>query len=235
MRALLVTLLTVSLAGCPAPEEEAPAPGPPPAAEAAPVAEAPPAAPTDAPPPAPGTPVEPALTDGPVAPVKPPGLASLIQGGKSVSITGTLKGATTAHVDIAAAATSGEPHPDVLEVIDVTNGTFTVKAPATYARDLYITAVVSSGAPSPTDPGGMVGPITLAGKDVAVDITVSKDDAWRKKLPWYPPGGAPPPPVTTGGSPAGPPLDAAAAAAGVAPPAPMPAGTPGEPPKPPTP
>lgn len=217
LRPLLPLLLLLS--ACPVEEAGAPGAGAPPpgGAEGGP----PPGG--EAPPPGdpaamgtPGTPGE-AL----VMPT-PPGVASLVKDGKTVKISGKLIGTTKGQVDVQTTREDGNINePLLLEVIQVTDGTFSFDAPATFDRPLYLTAIVPTGsAPSPDDLGGGADPIKLEGKDVTVEITVGKDPAWLKKLPWGEAAGKPneqPPPdgSTPGPAPAVP--AASAPPAGTAP------------------
>lgn len=227
---LLIACPTDEAAGPGAPTDGAPAgpppEGPPPGGEmptgADPAAagapgtpgEAPPeGTPTDATTPPDGAPVPP---NDPNAMPKPPGLASLVKDGKTVKITGKLIGATKGQVDVQTVREDGKTtEPVLLEIIKVTDGTFSVEAPATFDRPIYITALVQAGAaPSPSDLGGAAEPIKLAGKDVAVEITVGKDLAWLKKLPW---GDTAMKPIGDAPKPGAPPTGEAPAAGGAAP------------------
>ncbi len=174
------------------PEAPAPAPGPAPmiAADAPPPPPADGASPTGVPP-ADGTAMPP--LDGsppppndPSAKPTPPGMSSLIVDGKTVTVSGKLVGHKTGQIDIQTVRKDGAvTEPVLLEIVKVTDGTFSFKAPATFDRPLYLTAIVQVGAtPSPQDLGGASDPIKLEGKDVAVELTLSKDPAWLKKLPW---------------------------------------------------
>ncbi len=218
MRRLFIGVLSftlLALPGCPQPED-------PLAADAAQNGGATPGSPGNPPQANPDGSTNPAPPDGSTpgagAPFKPAGFASLITDGKTVTITGKLIGAQTAQIDFTAIKeVEGTATPEVIEIVNATDGTFTVTAPATYDREIYVTAVSTQAdkGPSPEDPGGMAAaPIKLAGVDVTVEVTVSKDPDWMKKLPWYregaplPPdagalegggaGGVPAPPPTPG-------------------------------------
>ncbi|MFZ5477192.1 MAG: hypothetical protein ACOZNI_10495, partial [Myxococcota bacterium] len=188
-------------------------PGPPGDPNAQPPAD--PNAAASAPPPS-----ETAPPTAPTPPV-PPGLASLIADGKTVTIKGTVKGAKKAQVDFTQVKEQdGQKLPDVIEVIQITDGTFTVTAPATYDKDIWITAVVDSKGDGPTEDdwsGVAPAPVRLAGKDVIVEIPVGASNEWLKKMPWYQadiaklgpkpppkegelPVGATPPPAPAGGT-----------------------------------
>lgn len=119
-------------------------------------------------------------------PAPPPGLASLIKDGKTVKVRGKLIGATKAQVDIQTVRGSGKSAaPELLETIKTTDGTFVFDAPATLDRPLYVTAMVQAGKdPKPDDLAGASDAIKLAGKDISIEITLSKDPGWLKKVPW---------------------------------------------------
>lgn len=219
MRALLVGLVLLPLLGCPQPADPGAPVGPAPDGAQPPGAPGPeggvpgapgPAVEGGAPAPATG-----AASGGPNA-FSAPGLASFITDGKSVTLSGTIVGAKEAQVDVTAVKeVDGQPTPEVLEIVRTTDGTFSIKAPATFDRTLYVTAVaVTDKAPSPTDPGGVAAPVKLEGKDVKVEIVMGKDQAYAKGLPWWrepaddmnpPLGGAP------GGVPGAAPADGTAA------------------------
>lgn len=245
MRFVLATLL-LSLAGCTGTEEAAPvAPGG--EAPVAPPAEGAPAGtpegdaaatptpggdPAAAPPPG-GEP-----TGLPGTPAEPAGFASLIAGGKSVTLSGTVKGQTVAQVEFAhLVERQGQKVPEVVEVVKITDGKFSVQVPATYEPGIFVSAVVDKkgDGPSPDDlTGGNTKPVKLAGKDETIEITVATGNAWMKDLPWTDPtapdpggreapgggamgvgpagpppaGGRTPPPPPEGGTPAAPPSGA---------------------------
>ena len=185
------------------PPGEGQPPGPPPGdgapvdGQAAPVgATAAPGDPSAAPPPPLGAeapdPSKPPPEGAPTelqAPMKPAGFASLIGSGPSVTISGTVKGLKKGQVDFTAAKGSGgAASPEVLDTVEITDGTFSVKVPATYDRPIYVSVRESSG-PSVGLSGGTATPIKLSGKDVAVEITVSKELTWTEGLPWSHKGG----------------------------------------------
>lgn len=214
--------VALCLTGCPQPEDPLAAatsqdgtatPGDPGNPPQAPDGTTPPPAPTDGSAPAPGE------------AFKPVGFASLIVDGKSVVIHGKLVGAKTAQVDFTAIKeVEGSATPEVIEIVNVTDGTFTVTAPATYEREIYVSAVAVKGTagPTPDDPGGAAkDPIKLAGQDVNVEITLSTDPDWMKKLPWYREGAPTPPDPSAlegggAGNPAVPPPPGASTDAGAA-------------------
>ena len=206
---LLAILASSPLLGCPQPSdtvatEGAPPPGSPPPGDpgAPPPGDAgamppgdPGAAPADAAavaptegnaPPADG----PQPGGPPSAPFKPAGLASLIKDGKSVTLSGTITGLKVAQLDITAVKTvDGQVVPEVLEIVRVTDGTFSVKAPATFDRDLYVSVMTppTEGKLPGEDEigGGYSKAIKLNGADVKVDIVFKKDRDWAKGLPWF--------------------------------------------------
>jgi hypothetical protein len=139
--------------------------------------------------------------------------ASIIGDGPTVTISGTVKGAKVAQVDFTIAKEmDGHKMPELLQVVKVTDGTFSVKAPANYDQPIYISAVSDTNGDglNPDDPSGCAAePVKLAGKDVKLEISISADSSWVKKMPWYSADMAPPQPVGAGG----------AAAPGGAPPA----------------
>lgn len=146
-----------------------------------------------------GVPADGALPPGPTPPadLTTRSLKSLAKGGATVKIRGTLKGATKAQVDFTAVTDlDGQKAPEILQIVQVTDGTFEVEAPATFDREIYITASADEKGDgiSPDDPGGMAAPVQLTGSDVTVEITVGTDGVWMKSLPWSmggPPGSAP--------------------------------------------
>ncbi|MES2644144.1 MAG: hypothetical protein V4850_31955 [Myxococcota bacterium] len=237
MRALLLGLVVLlPLAGCPQPADPGAPVGP------APDGALPPGAPGPdggVPGGAPGPAVEGGPPAGAVTGVPDnfaaPGLASFITDGKSVTLSGTVVGAKEVQIDVTAVReVDGQPTPEVLEIVRTTDGTFSIKAPATFDRTLYVSAIaVTDKQPSPSDPGGVAAPVKLEGKDVKVEIVVGKDPAYARSLPWWREPGddmAPPSGGTPGGTPGGPPI--AAPADGAAPPVAAPASTapPGAPP-----
>ncbi len=206
---LLLPLALVPLLGCPQPTETvategAPPPGSPPPGDP----NAPPPGDPNAPPPgAPGDaaspPADPNVAQGnpppadgpqpggsPPAPFKPAGLASLVKDGKSVTISGTVTGLKVAQIDVTAVKTvDGQAVPEVLEILQVTDGTFSIKAPATFDRELYLTATApptEGKLPGESEMGGGYSKaIKLAGADVKVDIAFKKDPEWITGLPWF--------------------------------------------------
>ena len=113
----------------------------------------------------------------------------LIAGGPSITISGKVVGATKAQVDFTIAkVVDGKKMAEVLQVVPAPDGTFSVKAPAKYAEPIYVSAGVDLTANGPTkdDLGGCTdAPIKLDGKDITLEIKVSADPAWNKKMPWF--------------------------------------------------
>jgi hypothetical protein len=131
----------------------------------------------------------------------PPGFASLIKDGKTITINGTIVGADKAQVDFTLSRKEhGQHMPFVVEIIQVTNGKFQVTAPAEYAEPFYVSAVVDAkgDGPTPDDKGGLLAePLTLNQEDLNIEITITDSSSWQKKLPWFrgealPPSGAQP-------------------------------------------
>ena len=144
---------------------------------------------------------------------------TIIAGGATVTISGTITGSATAQVDFTVAKTvDGHKMAEVLHVAQAADGKFSVKAPAKYADAIYVSAGVDLTGDGPTKDalgGAADAPITLAGKDVSVAITVSKSADWNKKMPWY---SAMSDSQAPGSAPAGAPPDEAAAKAPMPPP-----------------
>ncbi len=197
---LLVTLF--ALAGCPDPVDPNLPGGGAPGGEIAPMGpnggppqEGAPQPADGAAPPTDGAPQPAGAGASPApAPPTPPGLASLVKNGATVTVSGTLEGAKKAQIDFQFYTKAGKEEsvsaPENIEIVQVTDGTFSVKAPATSDRDLYITATAKQGdQPASTDPVGFVGPLKLAGKDLAVTIKLLPNGV--AKHPWFREGGPP--------------------------------------------
>ncbi len=238
MRLLPALVLPVLLAGCPEPVEELPATAPPVGVPGTPGPDG-----GAAPPPPEGAPADgTAPAAGPVgaAPTVPSDvtsrtLAALANGGPTVKIRGALKGATTAQVDFTAVGDQGgQKVPEILQIVQVTDGKFEVDAPATYEREIWVSAThdAKGDGITPDDPGGLAqAPVKLAGKDVTVEIEVGSSGAWMEKVPWANAGPPPAGPPPAGGAPGSVPTDAAGALPGPvpaegAPPPAAPAGAP---------
>ncbi len=209
MRIALAALL-LPLAGCP----EAKDPAPP--AAGGDVAAPPAGEPAPAPPAGDGATTPPPGGDAAAlssTPAVPAGFASLIGSGKTVTLSGTVKGQTAAQVDFTHLVERyGKQLPEVIDTVKVTDGTFSVSVPATYDKGIYVSAVVDKKGDGPSDDdlsGGSAKPIKLAGKDEKIEITVGSGDAWMKDLPWYDPSAPAVGPKDAGGSlgvgPSGPP------------------------------
>lgn len=201
-RYTLLALFLLPLTGCPEPQGEVTGqPGDPAAGTA--------------PPPVDGSVPPPASGEGAPMGGPPPGFASLVTDGKTVTISGTVKGATKAQIDFTTITErDGQKFPSVIEVVQTTDGTFKVSAPASYAGEIWVTATVDAAGdgPTPDDKGGIAASaVQLNGKDVTVDVTISDDADWFKKLPWYvePSAG-----MTPGAPPSAAPADGAAPAGG---------------------
>lgn len=157
----------------------------------------------------------------PTAPLAPPGFASLITDGKTITIRGTVTPASAVQVDFARVKmVDGKAQPEALDQVKATGGKFEVKAPATLDGEIWVTAMTADAKPGEAKGGMAAAPIKLAGKDVSVEIKLESGIDWMKKTPWYEDRGAPtpqPPPDGPGapGAAGGP---APAGAAGAAPP-----------------
>lgn len=208
MRAVILTLVLVGCGGGENKQPEAAPTAPPaPVAADAPTAPAPTATPAPAPDaaaPAPGP-------DG--GPGNAPGLASLIKGGKSIAVSGTIKGATKAFVDFAEVKeVDGAKVPSLIQQVAVTDGTFKVDAPANFAGELYLIATVDAdgNGPSPNDQMA-VKALKLGAEPVTLELTPVDAAVATKGLPWSTgAGAAPPPPANTGAAPAAAPAGAPA-------------------------
>ncbi len=130
-------------------------------------------------------PGDPALSAPPGKPA--PGFASLIQGGPTVTISGTLVGAKDAQVDFTRVKEKdGRKLPEPLEILKVTDGKFKLEAPAILSGEIWVTAMT-------TGPDGGLGgkagvataPIRLEGKDVSVTIQLGDGPDWMAVLPWH--------------------------------------------------
>lgn len=191
MRAVLLTL---ALVGCGGGETRQPEAAPPaPTASTAPVAtDAPAAAPVAAPTPdAAAAPAAP-----PASPAGAPGLASLVKDGKTVAVSGTIKGATKAFVDFAEVKEiDGQKAPSLIQQVAVTDGSFKVDAPANYAGDIYLIATIDTdgNGPSPNDQMA-VKLLKLGAEPVTLELTPVDAAAATKSLPWAMGAGAAPPP-----------------------------------------
>jgi hypothetical protein len=137
----------------------------------------------------------------------PPGFASLVKDGKTITISGVVTNATKAQVDFTIAKKErGQYMPFVVEVVQVTDGKFSVTAPATYDEPFYVSAVVDAkgDGPTPDDKGGMLAePLKLEGKDVNITLAISDKEDWEDKVPWTRPDDAPGAQGGAGGPPPG--------------------------------
>jgi hypothetical protein len=127
-----------------------------------------------------------------------PGFASVIKDNKTITIRGSLKGASKGQVEFTVARKDKDGYiPFPLEIVQVTDGRFEITAPAGYQEPIYVSAIVDTkgDGPTPDDKGGMLPePITIgdADLDIAIDIVDTPPEA-RKKLPWYRGDGIPSP------------------------------------------
>jgi hypothetical protein len=117
-----------------------------------------------------------------------PGLASLAKDGKLITLSGTLKDATAAQIDfVRLSKRDGETVPEAMEIAKTTDGTFSVKAPATLSEALYLIVNVdqSGDGPSPDDVVAVVSVDKIVGKDIELkDIDCSKGNKSNDKIPW---------------------------------------------------
>jgi hypothetical protein len=131
---------------------------------------------------------------GPVGASAPPGFASLIKDGKTITIKGVITNATRAQVDFTLAKKDHDRvTPSVVEVIKTTDGTFSVTAPASYPDPFYVSAMVDAkgDGPTPDDEGTMLPePIVLAGKDIDLTLEIGANKDWETKVPWTRPSGS---------------------------------------------
>jgi len=237
----LAPVLLWIVTGCSSPEGGAPTP---PSAPAPDGAAAPVGAPAVGQPGAPGQPpaadaTAPPPGGTPTAPLAPPGFASLITDGKTITIRGTVTPPSAVQVDFARVKmVDGKAQPEALDQVKATGGKFEVKAPATLDGEIWVTAMTADAKPGEAKGGMAAAPIKLAGKDVSVEIKLESGIDWMKKTPWYEDRGAPtpqPPPDgpgtpgavggpapagAPGAAPAGGPAGGVAPAGGAAPSAP---------------
>jgi hypothetical protein len=233
---MLAIALLASFLGC---GGEDPTTAAPPAGAPPPAAPGDPAAQTPAPAPADGTapPADGAAPPGDAAAAPPAegggqvgnatGFDDLVKTGKSITVSGTIKGGDNAIIDFAEARESaGGTQPFLMEQVKTKDGTFKIKAPAGYANPIYVMATIDSdgNGPSPNDPVAVAPkPLKLGSEDVSLELTVSTPKEVAKYLPWGQAAlGAPPPAAGAkadgSGAPAGaPPAGGAPAAGGAAP------------------
>lgn len=180
-RTLPLSCLLLFLAGCPSPpptEEGAPM-GP----QDAPITVAAAAQPGQAPP----------LAVAATGPDGKPTFETIIGDGPTVTVRGTVEGASTGQVDFMRITADG---PEIVHVAPLVGGKFTVTAPATFAGEIWVNAIAfpEGGQPTPEAPnGGLEQPITLAGEDIELSITIGDYDLMADK---FPPPPAPNPPAS---------------------------------------
>lgn len=125
-----------------------------------------------------------------------PGFASLITDGKSITLSGTLKGAKKAQIDfVMVNDQGGVMSPSVVEIAQTTDGTFSVKAPASLSKPLYVIVNVDKAGdgPSPGDAIAFTEVSKIEGKDITLSIDATGTTGIESKLPWA--GQAPPAPL----------------------------------------
>lgn len=127
--------------------------------------------------------------EGPEQPMAfaPAGLASLATDGKTITLSGTVTGAKEAQIDFVRLADKmGEKAPEVLEVVRTADGTFSVKAPATFATPIYVVVNVDKNGDGigPGDTVGFTEVTKIEGKDIALTLDVSAGVSVEATLPW---------------------------------------------------
>ncbi|GDX78301.1 hypothetical protein LBMAG42_01120 [Deltaproteobacteria bacterium] len=135
-----------------------------------------------------------------------PGFASMITDGKSITISGTLKGAKKAQIDfVTVSDQGGVMSPLVVEIAQTTDGTFSVKAPASMSKPMYVIVNVDKAGdgPSPGDAIAFTEVSKIEGKDITLSIDATGTTGIESKLPWA--GQAPPAPTMEAGGAAVPP------------------------------
>ena len=107
-----------------------------------------------------------------------PSFDTLISDGPTVTVSGVVNGADAGQLDFLAAPEKGSDAGAVVVHVDrFADGKFSVTAPATFERPLYLSAIVTPEGepPSPSHPtGGTPEPIQLNGLDVVVAITIGE-------------------------------------------------------------
>ena len=117
----------------------------------------------------------------------PPGeLPSFELGDTTITISGTVAGADKGQVDfLVIEEEDGVKRPRVLHVAQLEAGAFEVTAPATWEDPIYVSTLVdeTGDGPDPTDPeGGLEAPITLAGTDLTLELTLEHVPTWLEAL-----------------------------------------------------
>ena len=228
-RNALICGLALALAGCPTPPPssggDAPGqpgqpgqPGEAPPGQPGQPGEQPPGQPGEQPPGQPGqggeAPTPGTLPEDGDMPEAPKGMApdpgdlptfgDLIGDGASITITVNVSGATKGQVDFQTIEEKdGNTYPKILHVERFSSTPVTVKAPANYEGDIYVSVAAFEGDGDLKPEIGEVGlggsseAIQLGTTDVNVDVAIGTEPEWMqqflKRMP--PPGGdAPPPP-----------------------------------------
>jgi hypothetical protein len=123
----------------------------------------------------------------PEAPAPGEGFGEMINEGQAtVTISGTIEGASDVMVDFLIVTTSGETSaPQVIHTELVTGTSFSITAPATHGQEIYVSALKdkTGNGPSPDDEEGFAAePIKLDGSDLAVTIQFGTRPAWADKV-----------------------------------------------------
>jgi hypothetical protein len=143
-----------------------------------------------------------------------PSFDDLIGSGQSITITVNVAGAESGQIDFQTIEEKdGNTHPKILHVEKFSNGTVTVKAPANYEGDVYISANGFSGenghsGGNDVTVGGAAEAVALGSTDLVVEVSMDKEPEWMKQfLMKMPPPGEGEAPAPKPGDP--PPIDGA--------------------------
>ncbi|GEM_PF-2366874 len=113
-------------------------------------------------------------------------LPSFELGDATITIRGTVQDADKGQVDfLVIEDDDGVQRPRVLHVAQLDGGAFEVTAPATWDDPIHVSTLVdeTGDGPDPTDPeGGLEDPITLAGVDLTLELTLDHTPAWLEAL-----------------------------------------------------
>lgn len=135
-----------------------------------------------------------------------PSFADLIGSGPSVTITVNIAGATSGQIDFQTIEEKdGNNYPKILHVEKFSNGKASVKAPANYDGDIYVSVNSFSGddglsGGNDVQVGGAAEAVALGSNDLVVDVTIGDEPEWMQQfLAKMPPpaggeGGTAPPP-----------------------------------------
>ncbi len=111
------------------------------------------------------------------------GFSKLMREGQaSVTINGTVEGASDVMVDFHILTTTGDTQaPQVIHTELIKGNTFAITAPATHGQEIYVSALkdVTGNGPTPDDEEGFAAlPIKLEGSDIAVTIKFGDRPGW---------------------------------------------------------